>query len=697
MVRLLCTASVTALIWTIPVDAAENGEAISEASTEIIGRATVYRLAYFDRYSPTNALEIAQRVPGFQLDLGAAQNGNAPEVRGFAGAAGNVVINGARPSSKSESLETLLRRIPAKRVDSVEVQPGDLYGSDYAGRSQVLNIVMSEEGGLDGTVTGAVRHRYPDKWLSFGSVNALWKKGDLSANLAAGWQVRDSQEKGYDLLTTSGGDRIEYRSKVNDMRDRAPYGSASFAWEESPDRSVRANVRFERNPFVLKQENHVVPTIGAAHDDSLIFDYFNNVFELGGDITRPFMGGAIKLVGLATRRDRDNFDAYYGNDPDGKLVGGFEQRTRAERDETLGRLSWTRSNLGGFNAEFGAEYVYNVLDNDLKLDLIEEDGSRTPIDLPIAQAVVSEKRAQFYANIGHPITSSLRADANIAYETSRLKVRGDATANRSLSFFKPGLTLDWRSKGGWHAQASFKRTVAQLDFYDFVSSAELANDRVNGGNADLLPQQAWETRLTVEKPVFGDGLVKVELGYDRISDLQDRILTEDGFDAPGNIGDGTRKFAALTVDTPLAPLGLKGARLKLFGRLQDTNVKDPVSGTERGFSGFWPNWEWSAEYRHDLGIFAYGATLSRNDETCFYRTDEKDCNFNDKAYATAFVEYRPTTKTTVTFDIDNAIYTHGQRRREFSIPDRSEPPSFVEFRDRNNYRAFTLTIKQQFG
>jgi hypothetical protein len=33
------------------------------------------------------------------------------------------------------------------------------------------------------------------------------------------------------------------------------------------------------------------------------------VFELGGDVTRPLAGGAIKLVGLATRRKRDNFDA----------------------------------------------------------------------------------------------------------------------------------------------------------------------------------------------------------------------------------------------------------------------------------------------------------------------------------------------------------------------------------------------------
>ncbi len=59
-------------------------------------------------------------MPGFNLEQG------NDEVRGFAGAAGNVVFNGARPSSKSDSLETILMRIPARRVIRVEVGPGDV-------------------------------------------------------------------------------------------------------------------------------------------------------------------------------------------------------------------------------------------------------------------------------------------------------------------------------------------------------------------------------------------------------------------------------------------------------------------------------------------------------------------------------------------------------------------------------------------
>jgi hypothetical protein len=58
------------------------------------GGRTVYQAAYFTAFSPSNALELVQRVPGFSLDVG------SQEVRGFGQAAGNVVINGQRPSRR---------------------------------------------------------------------------------------------------------------------------------------------------------------------------------------------------------------------------------------------------------------------------------------------------------------------------------------------------------------------------------------------------------------------------------------------------------------------------------------------------------------------------------------------------------------------------------------------------------------------
>jgi hypothetical protein len=240
--------------------------------------------------------------------------------------------------------------------------------------------------------------------------------------------------------------------------------------------------------------------------------------------------------------------------------------------------------------------------------------------------------------------------------------------------------------------------VAQLDFYDFISVAELSTDRVNAGNANLLPQRTWEVRGTIEKTVFGEGLVKLDAGYDRVSELQDLILTPEGFSAPGNLGTGTRSFIAVEIDAPLGPLGLKGVRLKLNGQLQRTRVTDLISGQERRWSDFFPAWQWGMELRRDVGAWSYGLNVNDRDRFTFFRADEIDSNFNNRPYATAFVEWRPAKRTSVTFDVDNLFDTRAQRERTFFSPNRSVPaPDARELRVRNRHLTFGLTLKQTFG
>ena len=687
---------------------AQAGEAPAPSPAQS-SRTTVYQAGFFASYAPRNALDIARRVPGFNLDLGNT------DIRGFGAAAGNVVINGARPSSKAESLETTLARIPASRVSRVEVGPGDLYGADYSSRSQVLNIIMSAEGGIDGNVTGELRRLYTGQLVPDGSVSALIRRGASTFNLSAGFNNNLNHEEGTDTiidLTPPGvtGELLEFRRKFNSYHDFNPYLSGSWALERAQDNAMRLNARWSPGQFDLLQRNRVTVTGEAPRDDSLIQDYDNDIFELGGDITRPLAGGAIKLVGLATRRKIDNADTYIlrnGLREDGAVqVGGFDQTQQADRDETIGRLTWTRQNLGGFSFEAGAEAVLNTLDNTTELFEVEEDGSKTRVDLPVDSARVKEKRGEAFVNVGRNLSPSLRVDAGMRYEYSHLTVTGDAFANRKLRFWKPSLTVDWKPGGGWHAQVSVKRTVAQLNFFDFVTVADLSGDRVNAGNPDLQPQRAWEFRLTVDRPIFGDGLAKLELGYDHISLLQDRVLIcnavegeveEVCFDAPGNIGTGKHAFARLTVDAPLGRFW-KGLRAKFDGTLQRTRVEDPINHELRNFSDFFPDWQWSIDVRRDIGPWSYGFVVSDRDRFTFFRTTEFDTNFNSQPYATAFVEYRPDPRTSVTLDLDNAINTHGMRDRLISIPNRLNPTFVIEeFRERNRHLNFGLTIKRSFG
>ena len=676
-------------------------------SSPAAARTTSYDAAFFAQYAPRTAYDIVQHVPGFQLDLGSTQSATGSvDVRGFAATAGNVVFNGARPSTKSETLDVTLQRIPAQRVVRVELGSGDLYGSDYAGKSQVLNIILSDAAGFDANVTASATRRYTGYIQPNLSGNALIRKGPSSINLSAGTQRNKQFEEGTDTLTDLGtGELVEFRRKHNMYYNRDPFLSGAYALEHGSDDAWRINARWQPSRFDLHQDNRVTPGEGAVHDDNLNQHYRDPVFELGGDVTRPLADGALKFVGLATRRKRHDFDQYIQRDglieDDAAVNGGFEQLVAARRNETIGRASWTRSNLLGFSLEVGAEAALNSLDDHVSFSEIDENGQRVPIDLPIANATVKEKRGELYVNAGRSLSKTLRVDGGINFEFSHLTVNGDATEDRRLKFLKPNLTFDWNPGGGWHALLSARRTVAQLDFYDFISIADLSAQRVSGGNAQLQPQRTWEFRGSVDHPLLGDGLIKLDFGHDQVSLLQDRILIEDDqgkfFDAPGNLGSGRRDFAQLTLDIPLSKLW-SGLRVKGGGTLQRTRVEDPIDHHQRKWSGYYPTWQWNVDVRRDSGKWSYGFSAFDNQRFTFYRTDEFDTNFNGSVYWTAFVEYRPWANTAITFDVDNLFATSGNRERLLFRPNRAQPDFlFDEFRERNRHQSFGITLKRSFG
>ena len=82
----------------------------------------------------------------------------------------------------------------------------------------------------------------------------------------------------------------------------------------------------------------MIPTDAPEHDDRLVEDYPTKSLEIGGDLTRPLAGGAIKFVGLATRQKRRTLDEYDAGDlGPTQITGGSQQLTQSQRNETIGR------------------------------------------------------------------------------------------------------------------------------------------------------------------------------------------------------------------------------------------------------------------------------------------------------------------------------------------------------------------------
>jgi len=651
----------------------------------------VYPASFFAPFSPANALEIIKRVPGFVLEK------VNEDVRGFGQAAGNVVINGQRSSSKSDTIDVILSRVPANRVLRIEVGSGERFGSEYSAKAQVLNVVLSDAGGVAGTVEASLRRDFTGRYFPEGSASALLKRGRSTFNASAALTSENTSEEGYDRITTlPGGALKEYRDKVN--RQKQPIGSLSGSWafDDGANRTAHLNSRFSKTWFALDQANNVFPVSSPMRNDALTQRYDRRDFELGGDITRPVAGGGLKLIGLMTRRHRNYVDEAFQRSG-GVSLGGSEQILDDQSDETLARLVWNRSNLHGWAVEIGSEAVLNRLDSDVGLFSVAANGTRSRIDLPIDQAVVEEKRGELFVNAGRPLSSSLRLGLGVNYEASRLTVTGDAQARRSLGFLKPKTTLDWRPRGGWHAQLSLARTVSQLQFEDFISSATLSSEQVSGGNANLVPQRAWELLSTIERPILGDGLIKLELGYDRISKVEDRVPTPEGFDAPGNLGSGEQWIARAKIDAPLRRIGVKGGRLTLYGSYVGTSVEDPYTLERRPFSGN-SAFYFEVNFRQDLGKFAWGVDMEGSTHSTNFRRNELDRFSQQLPFTSLFVEYRPSARTTVNLTLGNITQANSYRKRTFFTPDRTNPtPDLFELRHRNRHVFPSLKVKHSFG
>ena len=86
------------------------------------------------------------------------------------------------------------------------------------------------------------------------------------------------------------------------------------------------------------------------------------------------IGVTIKFVALANRRHRETLDTALERTA-GAVSGGFEQGTTSQRNESIARLNWTRSNLAGFAVETGAEVSLNTLDYHLDLFVLGGGGT----------------------------------------------------------------------------------------------------------------------------------------------------------------------------------------------------------------------------------------------------------------------------------------------------------------------------------
>ncbi|HZV85310.1 MAG TPA: TonB-dependent receptor [Brevundimonas sp.] len=548
------------LLLAAHADAANAGQSPAAA-----GGAEAFEPAFFAQFRPTTAYDMVQRLPGFDFSGGDA-------VRGFGGAAGNVLIDGRRPASKSDALSDILSRIPAGDVVRIDLVRAGAGGVDMQGYAVLANVVRRTGATISGQNTFAIV-LFPDDPTTYNAgadYTRRWDGRTLELSVFANSTLSTAGNADGERIRTGAGPHraaIEGEAIRYNANARAAYatpwlgGALSLrglvSWARpTTDEWVRydtgATERFETE----------APRIGG---------------ELGLGYARPFGERTRAELVLLARRDRTDSSS---SSTTGSGLALFD--TLSTLDEALARLSLTRRLSDAVTLEGGAEQAFNRLDSATDFTL-----NGQPRSAPNAIVTVSETRSEVFGALRWAARANLSVEAGLRVERSRLEEQGDVDLTKSFTFAKPRLIAAWSPTAQDQIRLRLDRRIGQLDFNDFAASASFSTGTVDAGNAELEPDKRWVAELGWERRLLGTGSLSVTATHERIEDVLDRVPVQ-GFDAVGNIGDGVRNMVRADLTLPLDRLGVPNAQGGLEMTSTRSSVDDPITGRERRISGETP-------------------------------------------------------------------------------------------------------------
>lgn len=532
---------------------------------------TVFDVATFADAAPANAHDMVVRLPGFGIIKADV------DVRGYAGARGNVLIDGVQPTSRREDIISLLKRIPAASVDRIELIRGGAPGIDMGEHAVLANVVRGHAITRDRALQAGVaiatdgwsgpqgqfeyERRHDDRVLEF----------VLSAERALSiWndRVGTGRIRGFtsDRILTEDLDTDNHRA-------RDLYGS-SVHWRQAlygGSFSFNAALRGERADGTLSRFGHGTDALVELQSDG----EDSREFEAGSRYLRP-IGGRSQLELVASQRlGRTDTQSL-------SQAGEGENRFEESRDsgETLLRLNLERESTARLRLSAGLEGAFNFIESQNRM---REDG--VPVEMPGSNVRVEERRAQSTLGATWQPRPTWTVESALRVETSTLSQSGDMPTERDFVYFKPRLAAYWKRDHKHRFHASLAREVGQLDFRDFVASAALDKGLVSAGNAELEPDKTWRLVAGWERSFREDSALGMAWMHERIADVVDRVLVVSGgdrFDAPGNIGEGRRDTLQVELSDSLGTRGFRfSSRIQWRVR---SEVVDPTTGQTRRIS-----------------------------------------------------------------------------------------------------------------
>ena len=670
-----------------PASPCEGGATSCTISDKVI-----YLPSFFAQYNPVTALDMVSRVPGFSIDGG-------DSVRGFGGAAANVLIDGQRPSTKSSDITETLSRISASNVERVELIRGGTGNLDVGGRSVVVNVILKTGDDAQSSSpwsftllkrrpNGGFR---PNAEASF-SGDAGGIKYTLGASVYAA-SLSFNNEK--EIIRYGGDDEL----RIGEGEYREQGGGLTLNLEKpfANGDTARLNLEGEINRAnELGRETRYL-AVGGPDMAFFPFPYDSEGFEVGGDYEHAFSENFdIKLIGLF-KREFEHYESGFIFTP--AMGGGDESLFISDQTsgEMIGRTEFGWRGWNKHSIQFGGEIAKTFIDSEAEFLVDDGMGVLVPEIIDGANTRVSELRGETFINDSWRVSEKLTVDIGMAVELSRISQSGDSENSRFFIYPKPSLALTYNLTPKSQFTISAKREVNQLSFGEFVSSVNFGDEDVDFGNPDLQPQRTWALESSYERRFGEIGVAKLTGFYKIVNDVEDLLPIGGIVEVPGNIGDGKIWGGKAELTLPLDAIMLKNARLESAVTLQDSSITDPVTGADRQFSGL-INRITEIEFRQDFpkAKISWGASYFDYDREYSFGLDEMS-TFTYQPDIGVYVETTLIKGLKIRLRANDIINVVGTRDRIVYDGSRAlDIPLFREIRRNQNGGGIELRISGNF-
>jgi len=582
-----------------------------------------YTKDYFDQFSPQTAADMVARLPGFEI------TGDSNGSRGFGQASLNILINGQRPSSKSQDADDILGQITAGTVVEIEILDGSAL--DIPGlQGQVANIIV-RAGELSGSWNYAARfrERSEPQYLE-GGVTLTGQRGDFSFSTQIDFGQFIFDEVGDEQFFTPSGTLYEDRQERLTLSRQRPNASLNLGWTPQSGALaghvanlnlsaslVNRDTRIRENFTAITADGRTGTSKVATGEDE--FEY-----EIGADYTLPMGPGELKFIGLYRNEDSD-FPTRFVISEDGETpIRQTILRDDIETESIL-RAEYNFAPAEDHTLQFSGEYALNTLESDT---LFTFTGANDASDF----VEVEENRFEAFITHGWKLSDKFNLQTSLGAEYSEIDVVSIAAEPRDFVRPKGTVSASYIISPEWTVRSSIERRVGQLGFGNFVSTVNVTDNSANEGNDDIVPDQRWILGAEVQRKIAvglsGTISAEVQFPEDIIENIRfnngtTADLTDDTF-GPGNIDADYQYSLQADLTWVLDELVTPGLRFGFQGGVIDSALSDPITGESRAFSGS-TNWFYDAEFRYDLpnSPWAFEGEIEQSGLHPSFRVNEK--------------------------------------------------------------------------